>query len=289
MSDPVIMDVRCSDCEYLDTENERCSFDPGQPRSCVKGTNRNFVEVIEADESVLEIGCGDWSYLRDHLADGQWCGIDVVETDVTSKVGSVGDIPYPDESFEYVVSNQSMEHWYEWGTPLRRGLSEISRVLTHGGQAWLNVPIHLHGHGLFVRGDLDGIRAVFDEDHWSLQRLEKWRQEYAPEDPCYSWQENVWVPDDAIPADDDSVWMLNIVAEKTSYQKSGPRTRLQYAIDSRIATFVQTGPVPNHHIYLHNLLRICDTKRDAAAYALSLLREKLTSDVEDKLEALGYR
>ncbi|MGZ3639006.1 MAG: class I SAM-dependent methyltransferase [Ktedonobacterales bacterium] len=46
---------------------------------------------------------------------------------------NVGHLPYPDGSFDVVVSTISMHHWYELEQPLR----DLYRVLQPGGRLWI--------------------------------------------------------------------------------------------------------------------------------------------------------
>lgn len=47
--------------------------------------------------------------------------------------GDVRQLPYPDQSFDVVVSTISMHHWQELEQPLR----ELYRVLKPGGRLWI--------------------------------------------------------------------------------------------------------------------------------------------------------
>jgi len=62
-------------------------------------------------------------------------------------VASVADLPYPDASFDLVVSTLSMHHWADKAA----GLAEIARVLAPTGRALIwdlegRVPLHGHAH-----------------------------------------------------------------------------------------------------------------------------------------------
>ena len=47
--------------------------------------------------------------------------------------GNVAHLPYPDQSFDVVVSTISMHHWDELEQPLR----ELYRGLRPGGRVWI--------------------------------------------------------------------------------------------------------------------------------------------------------
>lgn len=56
-----------------------------------------------------------------------------LEERVHFAVGNVAHLPYPDQSFDLIVSTISMHHWYELEQPLR----DLYRVLRPGGRLWI--------------------------------------------------------------------------------------------------------------------------------------------------------
>lgn len=52
---------------------------------------------------------------------------------VTFTVGDVARLPYPDGTFDLVVSSMSQHHWGD----VRGGIREVRRVLRPGGRAWI--------------------------------------------------------------------------------------------------------------------------------------------------------
>lgn len=51
-------------------------------------------------------------------------------------VGDVADLPYPDASFDLIVSTMSQHHWPDTAA----ALGELRRVLRPGGQVWIYDP-----------------------------------------------------------------------------------------------------------------------------------------------------
>jgi len=56
-----------------------------------------------------------------------------LEERVQFESGDVAHLPYPDQSFDLVVSTISLHHWSELEQPLR----ELYRVLRTGGRVWI--------------------------------------------------------------------------------------------------------------------------------------------------------
>jgi SAM-dependent methyltransferase len=104
----------------------------------------------------------------------------------TGGYGHAGNIPFPDATFDVVFGNQSFEHWEEPlpdGTPsptYGECLAEIARVLRPGGTLYLDAPIHLHGHEMFVAGDVPRIVSLFEAELWADVTVERWRYDHAP-------------------------------------------------------------------------------------------------------------
>lgn len=158
--------------EVLDlARDQAASKNPGMSvlANSVETLNARLLKNLSRDLLLLEIGCGTHSLLKQGMHPPQvWEGIDVAATDrkgtpsIATRIASVQAIPWPTGTFDYVVSNQSVEHWHEYGVQIAEGLSEIRRVLKPSGIAVINFPVHLHGHRLFVQGtftELDRIIA----------------------------------------------------------------------------------------------------------------------------------
>lgn len=155
-------------------------------RSCVIAIVEEYAHLFRPGQRVLEIGCGAWSPLKEQgrALGYQWEGIDVNSNHmgkptIATQLASVESIPFPDAHFDFVVATQSMEHWEEYCVHLRKGLSELFRVLQPGGWALVNVPIHFHGGPLFVSGNLRRLRSLFEPFADEI-RFERWRNPPTP-------------------------------------------------------------------------------------------------------------
>lgn len=208
----------CSQCGYLEPDGQTCRVAHSKPlRNCLVPIIEGYHKLLFKGCKVLEIGCGAWSPTRDYCATRQmlWEGIDVLEfylgkKTVATQIASVAEIPFSDGEFDFVISNQSIEHWEENYVPIERGLSEIFRVLKVGGLALLNAPIHYHGDFLFVNGNLDSIRRIFEPFATNI-KLEAWRKPSFPLQEIYHLRSSYWFKSDIR---NRPAYILDIHAEK---------------------------------------------------------------------------
>ncbi|HZD98371.1 MAG TPA: class I SAM-dependent methyltransferase [Micromonosporaceae bacterium] len=78
---------------------------------------------------------------------------------VTFTVGDVAHLPYPDGTFDLIVSSMSQHHWAD----VRGGVREVRRVLRPGGRAWIyDARIALHRATSAARREA-GARAASTE------------------------------------------------------------------------------------------------------------------------------
>jgi|TARA_B110001450_G_C17641368_1_gene489413 SAM-dependent methyltransferase len=156
--------------------------------NAVNAANYDLLMSINEDSKILEIGCGANSYLLSNIKNkDNWDAIDVYEADargrkcIATKLGSVHDIPFSNESFDFVLANQSIEHWHEYGVSLGDGVNEILRVLKVGGTAHINFPFFLHGHPWFVKGDMTSILNLFEPAVCKIDSITAYQDSVEPD------------------------------------------------------------------------------------------------------------
>jgi len=222
-------DIACVNCVHLDKTLRSCTIDAPTPlRQCINALIQKYCEYIVSRKyrRVLEIGCGSSSRLLG-MAEGrfEWAGVDIQrryrgQPSVATHLASVSDLPFEDSTYDCVVANQSIEHWYEWGVSIKQGLTEISRVLVVGGVAFIDAPVHFHGHRVFRRGNMaeivDHLRLV---DSMTLERVERWRQNSHPLAPYYpSVNTPPWLlPEGRV----KPAWVVSITFRKTGNPDCG--------------------------------------------------------------------
>jgi SAM-dependent methyltransferase len=164
----------CHDCIWRDGTVCRAIpddwplCDTNRIRACVVSITEAYKDLIQPEHHVLEIGCGTWSpvYVHCRAIRARWDGIDIQTTylgerTIATRIESVEDLSFPDETFDMVIGNQTLEHWNEFGTRPELGLYQCFRVCKVGGLVCMNVPIHVHGSRMFVENDLAAIERLF--------------------------------------------------------------------------------------------------------------------------------
>jgi SAM-dependent methyltransferase len=214
----------CKQCEWLDDIKVECAAPvlkagSGLCRKC------DMAVVIKtgkiATGMVLEIGPGvNQSFRRKVWKNGDgnvWVGVDPHFGDRPLKKryhGKATKIPFGDEAFDLVGTFNSMEHWYGFGDSIECGLKEVLRVLKPGGMFVATVPIHSHGHDMFVLGNYDAIRECFNND-WVKVEFEDWRKESDPLPPAFPSEKEIKALRKIIPVTTKvNEWLLEIRAWK---------------------------------------------------------------------------
>jgi SAM-dependent methyltransferase len=253
-------DINCLSCPRR--AGEKCSIEEGSPiRKCVIAINEKLAEELAVSGQkmkVLEIGCGNWSRFRDVLPPKvEWEGVDPKPVGknktrtIATVIGSVESMPFFDETFDLVLSNQSIEHWYEYGVSFRSALAEISRVLKSGGILAINVGIFVHGHRLFLKGNEQAISHLFPEEFWEVVSWERWRRDPAPLEPYRAWKNSPYSDCLGESYSNESSYILNIHFKKKKLQTVPMPLKVFYALSSavirllpnQVKKLVSYGPV----------------------------------------------
>lgn len=203
--------IACRQCPKFDARSSACSIPYGTPlRKCVVAASEAHLRNVASGMEVLELGFGRRSLARHivELRGARWTGIEP-EVDAPPELGQGGFghtavIAFPDATFDLVFGIQSFEHWAEAHPKLPEPvdhstcLREIWRVIKPGGTLYLDAPIHVHGHEMFVLGDYQKILGHFDDSMWESIIAETWRADYdplpryaPPETDSRHWHESV--------------------------------------------------------------------------------------------------
>ena len=228
----------CVDCyKFVSSEGE-CSVKGCSPiRRCVIASLEKRFKGKSVGV-VADVGCGGWSYPRDLILDGgnTWFGVDpspdpssphgvdAGDASIRTHDGTVDSLPFENGEIDLVLCNQSMEHWHEYGTSFTAGLVEINRVLKAGGAVVLNMPVHYHGHPIFVKGQIGVLKELFKTSLWSQVDLNFWGKFRGPDNHYRGWENTTLHPFDRSMLNNpppENSWMLEIVAKKSHVSKIG--------------------------------------------------------------------
>jgi hypothetical protein len=87
-------------------------------RACVVAISEEDANLISAGVKVRKIGWGTWSPIREHCrkVGANWDGIDVNRTYfaqpcIATRFEFVEYFLFPDETFDLVIGNKTLEHW----------------------------------------------------------------------------------------------------------------------------------------------------------------------------------
>jgi SAM-dependent methyltransferase len=141
---------------------------PPPLEACLVPIVEDYLRLITKGMRILEIGCGSWNLIKDHCESvgAEYEGIDTQlscygRKTVATRLENLANLSFPDEYFDLVIGNQTMEHWAENGCSLRWGLFQCFRVCKQYGRVLMNVPIHFHGTRIFMLGELDELQSLF--------------------------------------------------------------------------------------------------------------------------------
>lgn len=113
-------------------------------RKPVEKAMKKFANNFNSDMKVLDIGCGNKPY--ESYFDCEYVGLDPFEDTKADVVADAWDIPLPDNEFDGIILNQSLEHIKK----TNETISEIKRVLKPGGLCIITVPQAMKNHSIPV-------------------------------------------------------------------------------------------------------------------------------------------
>lgn len=97
----------------------------------LRARSRAKIAKPSGDQRLLHLGCGS------RRVDG-WLNVDVIDSDFDIDLGRM-PLPFGDDSFDSVVSQQVIEH-LELDDELLPLMRELKRVVSDGGTIWLSCP-----------------------------------------------------------------------------------------------------------------------------------------------------
>lgn len=231
--------VSCATCRRFDAVKQRCTIRFGTPlRKCVVSSLEAHFHDCHGEE-VLEIGFGRFKLARNLVtrSGGRWTGIDPQQpASRPARLGTGGHglanaLPFENQTFDRVFGVQSIEHWGQRAGGLREParyedcLQEIARVTKPGGKIYFDAPIHFHGNEMFIVGDVQRVRSLFENAYWENVHIERWRENsaplsrYVPSDKEFKdWPvEIVSYPADQVEEirENGVVWLLVVTATRT--------------------------------------------------------------------------
>ncbi len=231
-------DISCLSCPKFDERREECSVPFGTPiRKCVVASIEAHLHDAKGI-SALELGFGRFSLGKKLIerSGGIWTGVEPHQPKEKRPqigqgcYGHTASIPFADQTFDLVFGIQTFEHWGQKcagaareASSYKKCLDEVLRVLKPGGSIYFDAPIHLHGHEMFIMGDIPRILSYFPVQSWCNLKQERWRYHYHPLErfvPCAShfveWREEIssYSKEEVEKITTEPIWLFSISAEK---------------------------------------------------------------------------
>jgi SAM-dependent methyltransferase len=228
--------------------------------ACMLPIVEGYLKEVRAGDVVLDVGCGSWDRIKDHCerVGARYEAIDIdteyfgKKTNAT-RIENLAELSFGDDEFDFVIGNQSMEHWAEHGCTLGFGLYQCFRVCKPGGKVLLNVPIHFHGTSEFMLGKLRRLKRLFARFSNTV-RMEKWGAPCEPI-PDYYPHPGYWR------LRGKAAYVLSIEAVKD--RPLPPRCSSAFGFRGRLAQLVRYPASYNVYRVLHKLRGALGGKRGA--------------------------
>lgn len=219
----------CKDCEFFRNNDgiPSCESDKNYRkrkegiegmricRACAIGMILKRKDSMRGD--VLEVGCGHWKFLRVVIRrNAKWFGLEPRWGGKGTYQGTVGNIPFEDNRFDWVATFCSIEHWNRRRDTIEDGIKEIHRVLKVGGKILIHAPFNHHGSEMLYLGKVDEFKQIFRNLSWKNLTFEEWGRDHDPFPPFYDYrtQRNFAEVDKKYGNNPPSAWSMEVYAEK---------------------------------------------------------------------------
>lgn len=183
--------MNCSNCIHSVECNKMVKKPYSRLRRCTNCLLNVFAnEIKDKKANLLEIGFGanrvtGRQIMRLSNQGIKWFGIDPKwDNHPEERIynGTCAKMLFDDNSFDYVIAVNSMEHWGNYDA-YEQCMKEILRVVDTGGQLYVLVPMASHGCKPFINDDIEGVRALFKE--WCYVDMRCWRNDLDEKDKEY--------------------------------------------------------------------------------------------------------
>jgi SAM-dependent methyltransferase len=101
---------------------------------------RQFAQTFKPTQRILDIGCGTKPYQK--FFNCKYIGLDSLTQAQPDIVGDAWNLPFPDNHFDGIILNQSLEHIAK----LNETVNEIQRTLKPSGLAIITAPQTMKNH-----------------------------------------------------------------------------------------------------------------------------------------------
>ena len=102
-----------------------------------------FTATLPPSYRLLDLGCGSKPYRSLFTGATEYIGLDIVPGPQVDIVGEAWNLPFPDASFDVLITTQVFEHTRDLETTVR----EIQRVVKHDGYIFVSAPLTFVEHG----------------------------------------------------------------------------------------------------------------------------------------------
>ncbi|MBI2415262.1 MAG: class I SAM-dependent methyltransferase [Candidatus Kerfeldbacteria bacterium] len=102
-----------------------------------------FTHSLPGSYRLLDLGCGSKPYRSLFKGATEYIGLDIVPGPQVDIVGEAWHLPFPDASFDVLITTQVFEHTMK----LTETMAEIRRVVKPGGYIFISAPFAFQEHG----------------------------------------------------------------------------------------------------------------------------------------------